>query len=94
MYRRPHFKELIKRLKEARNFIQVLAGPRQTGKTTLIQQVLKTIDIASHYASADNVPNRSKTWIQQQWEIGAGRGQADFFAIQVKLGEINCHVRE
>jgi uncharacterized protein len=69
MYKRPHFNELIKRLREARNFIQVLAGPRQTGKTTLIQQVLKAIDIPSHYASADNVPQRSKTWVRQQWEI-------------------------
>ncbi len=69
MYRRPHFKELVKRLKEARNFIQVLAGPRQTGKTTLIHQVLETVEIPSHYASADDVPNRSKTWIEQQWEI-------------------------
>jgi predicted AAA+ superfamily ATPase len=41
MYRRPHFIELIKRLKEARNFMQVLAGPRQTGKTTLIHVLEK-----------------------------------------------------
>jgi len=76
MYKRPHFKELVKRLKEERNFIQVLAGPRQTGKTTLIHQVLETIDIPSHYASADNVPNRSKTWIEQQWEIARLRTKA------------------
>jgi uncharacterized protein len=68
MYRRPHFKELTKRLKDVRNFIQILAGPRQTGKTTLINQVLEAIDIPSHYASADDVPNRNKTWIRQQWE--------------------------
>jgi predicted AAA+ superfamily ATPase len=76
MYRRPHFKELVKRLKETRNFIQVLAGPRQTGKTTLIHQALESIDIPSHYASADNVPNRSKTWIEQQWEIARLRTKA------------------
>jgi predicted AAA+ superfamily ATPase len=69
MYRRPHFKELVKRLKEPRSFIQVLAGPRQTGKTTLINQVLEAVDIPSHYASADDVPNWSKTWVEQQWEI-------------------------
>jgi len=69
MYKRPHFKELLKRLKEKRNFIQVLAGPRQTGKTTLVHQVLETIDIPSHYASADDVPNRNNIWIEQQWEI-------------------------
>lgn len=76
MYRRPHFNELVKRLKETRNFIQVLAGPRQTGKTTLIQQVLETVDIPSHYASADDVPNRNRTWIEQQWEIARLRTKA------------------
>jgi predicted AAA+ superfamily ATPase len=94
MYRRPHFKELIKRLKEARNFIQVLAGPRQTGKTTLIQQVLQTIDIPSHYASADNVPNRSKAWVQQQWEIARLRikqvgKEKDFILALDEIQKIN-----
>ena len=35
MYKRPIFQKIIKRLQEKRRFIQVLAGPRQTGKTTL-----------------------------------------------------------
>lgn len=69
MYKRPIYTDLIKRLKEKRLFIQVLAGPRQVGKTTLIQQVLSDIDIPSHFASADDVPNRSSIWLEQQWEI-------------------------
>lgn len=69
MYKRKLFNDVLKRMNEPRKFIQVIAGPRQTGKTTLIRQVLETIDIPSHYASADDAPNRSKTWIEQQWEI-------------------------
>ena len=34
-------------------FIQVLAGPRQVGKTTLVRQVLAATELPSHYASAD-----------------------------------------
>ncbi len=33
--------ELLKRLKEKRRFLQVLAGPRQVGKTTLARQVMQ-----------------------------------------------------
>jgi predicted AAA+ superfamily ATPase len=29
--------ELLKRLHEKRRFVQVLAGPRQTGKTTVVR---------------------------------------------------------
>ena len=69
MYKRPFFNEVIKRLQEPRKFIQVLAGPRQCGKTTLILQVLEAVGIPSHYASADAVPVRNGTWIEQQWEV-------------------------
>jgi len=68
MYRRPFYNELLKRLREPRKFIQVLAGPRQCGKTTLILQVLDAVGIPSHYASADAVPKRNNVWIEQQWE--------------------------
>jgi predicted AAA+ superfamily ATPase len=68
MYKRKYFQTLFKRLNEPRKFIQVLTGPRQSGKTTLIQQVLADIDIPSHYAAADAVEATSNLWIEQQWE--------------------------
>ena len=46
----------------------MLSGPRQVGKTTLIQQVLKEIDVPGHYVSADEVSAASPVWLQQQWE--------------------------
>ena len=58
MYKRPTYQTLLKRLKEPRRFRQVLAGPRQVGKTTLVQQVLKDLPGASHYASADETTSR------------------------------------
>jgi len=53
MYKRPTYQVLLKRLEEPRRFMQVLAGPRQAGKTTLIEQVLGDLQCPSHYASAD-----------------------------------------
>ena len=35
---RPQAEDLIHRLSEPRRFIQVIAGPRQVGKTTLVLQ--------------------------------------------------------
>jgi len=69
MYKRKYFKNIFTRLNEPRKFLQVLAGPRQSGKTTLIQQVLKEIKIPSHYATTDAVDANSSIWIEQQWEI-------------------------
>src|SRR6266404_1253723 len=61
--------ELLKRLKERRRFVQVLAGPRQVGKTTVVRQVMQAAKIPAHYASADEPSLRDRTWLEQQWEI-------------------------
>lgn len=61
---------LIERLSERRRFIQVLAGPRQVGKTTLARQALERIKAPSHYASADQPAGRDRAWFEAQWEIG------------------------
>lgn len=53
MFRRPIFDKLVKRLAEPRHKIQVLAGPRQVGKTTLVLQVIKALKLIHHYASAE-----------------------------------------
>ena len=69
MYKRAIFQTLLKRLKEPRRFIQVLAGPRQAGKTVLARQVMEELAIPSHYASADEPTLRHRIWIEQQWDI-------------------------
>ena len=69
MIRQTIHDELIKRLKEKRRFMQVLAGPRQVGKTTLVRQVMATSKLAGHYASADEPSLRDRTWLEQQWDI-------------------------
>ncbi len=75
MYRRPVFHIILKRLQEKRQFIQVLAGPRQSGKTTLALQLMESVDFPSHYASADEPALKDRFWIEQQWEAARLRTQ-------------------
>ncbi len=59
---------LRKRLAEPRRFIQVVSGPRQVGKTTLVEHALTASGLASRYASADEPTLRGQDWIEEQWE--------------------------
>lgn len=62
------------RLREPRRFLQVVAGPRQVGKTTLVRQALSALDrqagkpIAQHSVSADNPGLVGSSWLSTQWE--------------------------
>ena len=67
-FRRPQAAELARRLAEPRRFIQVVAGARQVGKTTLVQQVSEAAKVTVRYASADEPTLRGADWIAQQWE--------------------------
>ncbi|MBI2902100.1 MAG: ATP-binding protein [Candidatus Methylomirabilis oxyfera] len=67
-YRRPQATPLARRLEESRRFIQVVAGPRQVGKTTLVLQVLEATAQPTRYASADEPALRGREWIEAQWE--------------------------
>ena len=58
---------LAARLNELRRFIQVVAGPRQVGKSTLVQQVTQTLAAPVRHVSADEPTLRGADWIAQQW---------------------------
>ena len=73
MFQRSVIEQLEARMKEKRNFIQVIAGPRQVGKTTLISQLLGRLDIPSQYISADGAGPQGAIWIEKHWEA-ARRG--------------------
>ena len=78
-YQRPYAAVLAGRLAEPRRFIQVVAGPRQVGKTTLVQQVVEASGRPVQFASADEPTLRGPEWVAQQWEAArlmAGPGEA------------------
>jgi hypothetical protein len=68
MFKKPVYGVIAKRLQEKRRFIQILSGPRQTGKTTLALQLIDDISAPTHYTSADEPALKSTAWIEQQWE--------------------------
>jgi len=80
MFKRTSYSVLLGRLFEPKRFIQVLSGPRQTGKTTLAHQVMDDCQFPSHYASADEPTLKDRTWIEQQWEAARTRLKSGRYA--------------
>jgi len=64
---RQAYPQIRKRLLANERFIQVMVGPRQVGKTTLVAQLLKDWDGESILVSADAQANAGSTWIAEQW---------------------------
>ena len=57
-------------------FIQVIAGPRQVGKSTLVEQVLDKITLPYNSYSADAELNVGQSWISSVWD--AARNEMDY----------------
>ena len=75
MYKRTEYQVIRKRLEEPRRFIQVVMGPRQVGKSTVVKQVLQDIDLPFLLYSADNNPASNSAWVSNCW--AAVRSQQD-----------------
>lgn len=67
-FQRPMAATLRRRLAEPRRFVQVVTGPRQVGKTTLVQGVAQQGGMPFRYASADEPTLRDGSWVAEQWE--------------------------
>lgn len=74
-FRRPQFATLLARVREPRRHLQVVAGPRQVGKTTLVGQVIGAAGLPVHLASADEPSLRDRSWLAAQWELGRLRAR-------------------
>lgn len=68
LFKRTQYQTLWNRLHAPQRYIQVVSGPRQTGKTTLVHQVMKELELPHHYASADAAEADGLSWIRQQWD--------------------------
>lgn len=93
MFKRHAYKKILNRLTGPRKFIQVLSGPRQVGKTTLIHQSMAGSGIPCHYVSADEVSAASSVWIQQQWETArikfkTGRHKKGFILVLDEIQKV------
>ena len=52
-FQRPQVNTPVQRLAEAPHHLIALFGPRQTGKTTIVRQALRQIDLRSRYLAVD-----------------------------------------
>ncbi len=67
MFERAILQDIRNRVSEKRQFIQVLVGPRQVGKTTLIKQLIKKIDIPYLFVTADDLYAADTAWLRREW---------------------------
>ncbi len=67
MYKRGVYQTIINRINEPRRFVQVVMGPRQVGKSTVVKQVLQELNLPYRFYSADNVPAINSAWVSNCW---------------------------
>ena len=67
MYKRSEYQVIKRRLEEPRKFIQVVTGPRQIGKSTVVKQVLQALETPYQFFAADNVPAGNSAWVSNCW---------------------------
>jgi len=93
MYRRSQYNELKSRIEEPRDKIQVLSGPRQVGKSTLVKQVLQDVDLPFMLVSADNVDKENLGWIGEMWSTARARmkaaGAAEYLLVIDEVHKVN-----
>ena len=68
MFVKSELSSLQQRTAAPRQFVQVIMGPRQVGKTTLVRQLVVTLTVPVVFVAADAVPSANSVWISQQWE--------------------------
>ena len=73
MFKKKEYSILKDRLAEPRRFIQVISGPRQVGKSTMVKQVLNDTDIPYIFVTADGVSPQNQQWINEVWETARAR---------------------
>ena len=93
MIRRVQNDNLISRIEEPRKTIQVVAGPRQVGKTTMVKQVLQEISVPSMFFNADAIAHDDNAWIASRWEDARARmrfsGSPEFLLVFDEIHKID-----
>lgn len=69
--------ELLRnRLTKPCRHMQLVVGPRQVGKTTLVRWAIEASGLPWHYATADDPGSLSEGWLRQQWEVARAKSRA------------------
>ena len=68
MFKRQQASVLQSRIGEPRRFIQVIAGARQVGKSTMVKQVVNELTIPHLLTTAEEAPDKNPQWIRYVWQ--------------------------
>jgi hypothetical protein len=68
MFERQELETLKKRIADPRKFIQIVMGPRQVGKTTMLSQLYRQLEAPALFESADAISASDTNWLEQTWE--------------------------
>lgn len=68
MFKRQQASVLLSRIGEPRRFIQVIAGARQVGKSTMVKQVVNELTIPHLLTTAEDAPDKNPAWIRYIWQ--------------------------
>ena len=68
MYQRRHLNILKSRMAEPRRRMQIVMGPRQVGKSTLVGQFTEGTSIPFDFFAADSVNRFDTSWIPNKWQ--------------------------
>lgn len=68
MYQRRHLDILKSRMAEPRRRMQIVMGPRQVGKSTLVGQFTEGISVPFDFFAADGVNRFDSSWIPNKWQ--------------------------
>ena len=93
MYQRKYYDIIKERIEEERIAIQVIAGPRQVGKSTVVGQVLDDIAIPYISETADGIDPNNTEWISTVWanarSIMEVRKHKEFLIVIDEIQKIN-----
>lgn len=68
LYKRPHLAILQQRMAEPRKRIQIVMGPRQVGKSTMVGQFASDLKVPYDIFAADAVNRYDSSWITNRWQ--------------------------
>ena len=89
MFERAQVEIIARRIQEPANpLIQVVVGPRQTGKSTMISQALGKAPVRSHFVSSDDAIVPSAQWLQTEWQQARNIARATQGRVVLAVDEI------
>ena len=77
MYKLKVVEEILRRFLEPRKRIQVIAGPRQVGKTTSVEQAVAGYHGGYTYKLAEGLGFAPLDWLSAEWNAARARAKAD-----------------